>query len=75
MSGVAVTFTHKGWFMTCPIKIAEPFSETPCLAARWWWLEPWFTLNEGFQQALIFAMELLDEDYEPSFMFSVTGEL
>lgn len=68
-------FTHKGWFMLCPIKIAEPFGEAPCLAARWDWLELWFDLNEGFQHALITALSLLNPDYEPQFMFKVTGEI
>jgi hypothetical protein len=54
---------------------AEPYSDAPCLAARWWWLEFWFSLNEGFQQALMMFLSLLNPRYEPLFMFKVTGEL
>jgi hypothetical protein len=68
-------FTHKGWFMLCPIKIADPFDGIPCIAARWWWLEFWFSINEGFQQAQIMFLSLLNPDYEPRFMFKVSGEL
>lgn len=68
-------FTHKGWFMLCPIKIAEPYSEMPCLAPRWWWLELWFSFNEGFQHALITFLSLVNPNYEPQFMFRITGEL
>lgn len=68
-------FTHKGWFMLCPIKIAKPYSEAPCLAPRWWWLELWLDANELLQQAQIWMLSAINPDYEPRFMFKVTGEL
>lgn len=68
-------FTHKGWFVWCPIKIANPESPEPCLAARWCWLEFWFDINAGFQQALMMFISLVNPDYEPQFMFKITGEL
>ena len=68
-------FTHKGWFVLCPIKIAEPFSGNPCVAARWEILEPWFSLNEVIQASMMWILYMLDRDYEPMWMFRVTGEL
>jgi hypothetical protein len=68
-------FTHKGWFMWCPIKIAEPDSHAPTVAARWLILEPWFTVNEAWQALMIFVLSSLNPDYEPMFMLKITGEI
>jgi len=71
----SVRFTHKGWFMCCPVKVADPFGEAPVLAARWWWLDPWFIVNEALQGLLINVVSLVDPDYEPMWMIRLTGEL
>lgn len=68
-------FTHKGWFMLCPIKVAQPESHAPCVAARWLVLEPWFTVNEAAQSLMIWVLTMIDPDYEPMWMFKITGEL
>ncbi len=68
-------FTHKGWFMLCPIKIAEPDSGAPMVAARWWFLEWWLSINEAFQASQIRVLTLIDPDYEPMWMLRITGEL
>lgn len=68
-------FTHKGWFLLCPIKAADPFGKSPCLAARWSALDWWFDLNEGLQNSMIAFLTLVNPDYEPMWMFRITGEL
>lgn len=68
-------FTHKGWFCLCPVKVADPFGAAPCVAARWLILEPWFTVNEAFQTLMIWALTMIDPNYEPMWMFKITGEL
>jgi hypothetical protein len=68
------TWTHKGWFMLCPIKIAEPESFAPCFAARWAILEPWFTANELLQHIVNYSLSCLDPKFEPMFMYCVTGK-
>jgi hypothetical protein len=68
-------FTHKGWFMWCPIKVANPDSDAPVLAARWLILEPWFTVNEAWQNLMIFVLSTINPEFEPMFMFKITGEL
>lgn len=67
-------FTHKGWFWFCPIFIAPNVEGCP-VEARASWLEPLFAACELFERARIFITSILVHDYEPTFMFSVTGEV
>jgi hypothetical protein len=70
----APVFTHNGWFGFCPVKIADPYGGEPCLAARWWWLEPLFDMNEGIQGAVILLCSAMNHEYEPMWRIRVTGE-
>lgn len=68
-------FTHKGWFWICPIFIgvnAEGFAD---VEARYSWLEPLFSLCEYFEGFRIWLTSVINPDYEPTFMFRLTGEL
>jgi hypothetical protein len=67
-------FTHKGWFWLCPIFIAPDVEGCP-VEARVWWLEPLFSISELFERARIFASGAMLTDYEPSFMFIITGRI
>ncbi len=69
-----VKWTHKGWFLLCPVKIAEIDSECPILEPRPEFLGFWFWINEQLQHALIGVLSLMSPDYEPNFVIKVTGE-
>ncbi|WP_157686125.1 hypothetical protein [Neisseria flavescens] len=47
MDKLKVEYTHKGWFLFCPIWIADWESETPAVAPRYK-LEPLFWLADQF---------------------------
>lgn len=68
-------FTHKGWFLLCPIYIAGLNTEAPFLDPRHWSLMPWFLLNEALLALFFFVSSLVDKDFEPVFPIRVTGEL
>ena len=68
-------FTHKGWMLFCPIKLAEPYSEAPLVAARWPILDPLFWLSEQVQAVVIGLCSMTSAEYEPQWYFKVTGEL
>jgi len=71
----APIFTHKGWMLFCPVKLAGTYSEAPVVAARWAVLEPLLTVAHTVQAFVIFLCSLFIEDYEPNFYFRITGEL
>lgn len=67
--------THKGWFWFCPVYLSF---DDPCgcaVEARHEWLEPLFDLADMFERARIWLTGAFDPDYEPAFMFKVTGEI
>ncbi|MEP7043324.1 MAG: hypothetical protein ABI843_09685 [Dokdonella sp.] len=66
--------THKGWFWFCPIYLSPAEPDAP-VEARRAWLEPLFSLCMGLEAARIFATSIIVPDYEPTFMFRVTGEV
>lgn len=63
--------TLKGWFWFCPIYMSE--EDEPTVAARHPWLEWLFSVAEGFEATRIFFSSLFIPDYEPSFVFRITG--
>jgi len=67
--------THKGWFWCCPIHLCMESPDQAAIEARHPWLEPLFTVCQWLEDARIWLSMRLIEDYEPTFMFSVTGEL
>jgi len=67
-------YTHKGWFWFCPVFLSFDGDEAD-VEARHALLEPVFSLCELLEEARIYLSSLFIEDYEPSFMFKVTGEL
>jgi hypothetical protein len=67
-------YTHKGWFWFCPIYLS-PYVEGCPVEARTAWLEPLFSLAELFERARIYLSTMLNPEYQPSFMFKITGEL
>lgn len=67
-------WTHNGWCLFCPIKLAEPDSSAPCVAARWIVLEPLLSVASVVQGLIILLCSLVFFDYEPRFYFRVTGE-
>lgn len=43
-----MNFTHEGWFILCPVYIAEIDTDNPILLAKCKWLNWWFTLQTLF---------------------------
>lgn len=74
MGDAEPVWTHNGWFGFCPVKIAEPYSDAPTLAARWWWLGWLFDLNETVQGLVLTLCSAMIPDYEPMWRIKVTGE-
>lgn len=64
---------HKGWFWICPIYLMDLETEEPKVWARLAILEPLFTICQWFESARIMVSSMLIEDYEPEFMFRITG--
>lgn len=59
-------FTHKGWFVICPIYIFYPANANPQYVARSLWLEPLFSLCEFvlFIIALFIALTIKVFNYQ-----------
>lgn len=68
------TWTHDGWMLLCQIKLAELDTGHPIVAARWLILEPWLRIQHYAQGAMIWLLSAIDPNYEPAFMFRITGE-
>lgn len=69
-------FTHKGWFWFCPIYMTDPETTFPMsVETRSEWMEPLFTVAEYFERARIWLTAQIVDDYEPTFMFKVTGRI
>jgi hypothetical protein len=67
-------YTHKGWFWFCPIFLSPEEPDCP-IEARFAWLEWLFSVCECFEAARIFVTSAFNPEYEPTFMFRVTGEI
>lgn len=67
-------YTHKGWFWFCPIYL-DLSDDVPTVTTRHGWLEPLFWLASGLEWVRITATGFVLPDWEPTFMFSVTGEV
>lgn len=61
--------THTGWFLFCPIFLADVESEGPIVWARWSMLEPLFAIAYCLQASAIAVLSLIDDEYEPGWMF------
>lgn len=69
-------FKYKGWFFACPIYLNLDDDENGAeVAARYEWLEWWFTVNSVICNFMIGLKSMLDPDYEPAFPFRITGEI
>lgn len=68
-------FTHKGWFLLCPIYIADLDTDAPFIHPRHWSLMAWMLVNEALLATFLFVRSMMDPDYEPLFPIKVTGEL
>lgn len=66
-------FPYKGWYWFCPIYLTEPNATEPTVVTRWWVMEPLFYLATWCDSARIFVTSMLVMDYDPHFMFRVTG--
>lgn len=71
-------FTHKGWFLLCPVYMDADDRDNPqgmAVAVRWRGLDWWFTVNAWLFDLIILPMTLLDPYYVPLFPFYITGKI
>lgn len=68
-------FTHKGWLWFCPVYLNANQHEDGRVEPRHWSLYVFFMLAFVLEFVRIFISSCLIRDYEPEFMFLVTGEL
>lgn len=68
------TFTHRGWFLACPVLIDKPDAIEPTLAARpgWDW---WMTANEILYGVFAIFAAFIAPRWEPTFPILITGPL
>lgn len=72
---LGTVFKHVGWFAFCPVYLSDADAAAPCVVERNGvpaWL---FDAAQIFQSVSAFVISLFDAEYEPAFMFTVTGEL
>lgn len=68
-------YTHKGWFLFCPIYLNADDGEGMAVDARWAWLDWWFDVNGFIFDLFVTVALFFNPDMEPSFPFMVTGEI
>lgn len=67
-------FTHKGWLWFCPIYLAA-HGDDATIEARYWWLDWLVPVVITLEASRIWLTSALVPDYQPTFMFRITGEL
>lgn len=75
MRAASLKATHKGWFLFAPVYVDMTDPDVPGMWARWEWLEFLVTAAHEVQSAMMATIQLFDEDYEPAFMITLTGEM
>jgi hypothetical protein len=73
--GIAMKYTHKGWFFMCPVYLNADDGEEMAVEARHEWLEWWFDVNNWIFSVMVLIVSFFNPDYEPMFPFRVTGKL
>ncbi len=61
--------THAGWFLFCPVYLADVDSDGPIVWERSRWFALLFWAAGVIQSAAIWVLSRLDHDYEPQWMF------
>lgn len=69
-----IEFTHYGWFGICPAIYSDLDTEQPRVEPRWRVLAFLFIASEFMQHAYMSLRSKIDDDYEPEFILSVSGE-
>lgn len=65
--------THKGWFLLCPVLMADVDSDCPYVETRRFVPDWWFSVNAAIVDVFLFAAEIMG--IEPMFPFLITGEI
>lgn len=73
--GYSLTFTHRGWFGLCPVRIARLDSPCPVLEAAHWSLEWLMDLSEVLLCAAAWVHAQLDPAYEPEWPIWLAAEI
>lgn len=66
-------FTHKGWFLFCPVLLEDVDSDCPYMETRQFIPEWWFSVNLKLVDLLLFGAFLLG--CEPQYPILITGEV
>lgn len=65
--------THKGWFLLCPVLLADIDTDCPYMETRRFIPEWWFKVNASIVDCLLFVAEMMN--YEPMYPILITGEV
>lgn len=68
-------YTHKGWFMFCPVYIGGTIYLDPELHERNWVPSWWFDIAVWFCQSINWVLSAVDPDYVPLFPIKVGKRL
>lgn len=65
--------THKGWFLLCPVLLADVETGCPYMETRRFIPEWWFTFNAGMVDLVLFMADTMG--IEPLYPILITGEV
>lgn len=68
-------FKYRGWMWFCPIYFDDPEADEPCIVERNGVPEVLLTIAHWAQLISMSVLSMIDPDYEPAFMFTITGEI
>ena len=72
-SEMAKRFTHKGWFLLCPVLIEDADSDCPYMETRRFIPEWWFSVNLAVVDVLLFGAFCLG--FDAQYPILITGEI
>lgn len=68
-----VTPTHKGWFLLCPVLLADVETDCPYIETRRFIPEWWFSANAAVVNVFLDIAAAMG--YEPMYPILITGEV
>lgn len=69
-----VQYTHKGWFLLCPIYCNPAQGDGMNITARFDYIDWWFDINEWLFNFFVDSIQIFNPAYNPKFPFFVTGK-
>lgn len=70
-----VTLTHRGWFLLCPVYLADLEAVEPFLEPRRFIPDWWMAANEFAFGVLVVFARAINPESDPPFPILVTGDI